>query len=319
MTALDYHVRPASCTTTYYTVWNKYRTQKQSIPSYALLQARHDPKKGLYPMDYDLDCVKNLVTGIRDYDKYRQTKANSDIKEFQTLKQYGKDMFDHALSDARQNPACRRRSAPPTFTEVEPQQQKQRARPKTTGPTRLGSPIYNKRAELLNKIRTQTRICFPDSKLTNQQHLQQTIDMYNKQYLLVAEDSSEQVCATNATFMSKAEFTRQQNLEVAVQPFNTPKIVLEKTTKHSPEEQDSGEEATRLIEYVESAPAVMVIDAESSTSPIADPLSLPEVSVSSHYDELEKIKKGATRLTPVLQNQSAEVFLKTHSRPSSAR
>ena len=67
---------------------------------------------------------------------------------------------------------------------------------------------------------------------------------------------------------------------------------------------------------------MLVVDPSASSAPIisvADPLSLPEVKVSSHYDELEKIKKGAAKIEPVRQSQTDGTFLKTRSRPSSAR
>ena len=322
MTAVDYHVRPASSTTTYYTVWNSYQTQEPSPPSYAFLQARHDPKKGLYPMDYNLERVKKLVTDIRNEDDYRQAKAHIDTGEFQTLKQYGKDMFEHALNDAKQNTVCRRRAAPPAFYVEEPQQQRQRVRPQTTGPTRIGSPIYNKRAELLNKIRIQTR-CYPDSKQANLNNLQQTIDTYSEKYSLIPEDSSEDACAANMTFVDKAELMRLRSQELAVKSVETIEISPDGTAKSPSEEQHNDDEpAVRLIEFVESAPAVLVVDPSASSAPIisvADPLSLPEVKVSSHYDELEKIKKGAAKIEPVRQSQSDGTFLKTRSRPSSAR
>lgn len=217
--SLSYNVPQAPSTSTYYTVWNTYnQTKKRAVPSHFFLQARVQPGAGTYPMDWDYDGAKKLVMGMKAKRSSQRQAITKQRAESAVRRQYRKQMFDYALKDASKDfSSCKERQgyhviAAHDTDAVYPKETMQRQRPKTTGPTRHGSPIYNRRADLLSSIRAQTatRLSsnerFTGDYMPTADHrstISQNIDRYNREYRLISENSAEDLRMENAKFVDK--------------------------------------------------------------------------------------------------------------------
>lgn len=223
-TTLDYNIQQPRTPNVYYQIWDTYRTHEMpEIPSYAFLQARKQVKNGYYPMDWNFHQAKKLITDIQRKDNFRKAKAVRDRAESAVVRQYSRDRFEHALN-ARN-------------TDLDYSFQKGnrllavRERPKTTGPTRHGSPIYNKRTELLSSLRVRTAIQQEVQKETTpkgaKKMIEETIESYNQQYQLIPNHLDRHLSIDNAKFISvdEAKFEKPATSSNAADKLNNVKSV----------------------------------------------------------------------------------------------
>jgi len=174
----NYHVRPASAPGTYYTIWETYRSKLESNS----LQAQH--RLTAFPMAWDYTSTKRLVSARRQQRKNDKLTATLHREESKVISQYGKAMFEHTIGSVKHNTACKHHTR---------ENRSGRERPKTSGPTRYGGPIYNKRARLLSNIRTKQMDTeyYPELSLPI---IHNTIESYNKQYTVRSIGSGRAVC-----------------------------------------------------------------------------------------------------------------------------
>ena len=206
MSALtEYSVNQPPTSNTYYTIWDTYCSSLQrATPSYAVLQAKKQRLPGVYPMDWDFQRARTLVDNIKDDHSQQKTKARQDEVESSVRKKYSQQLFDHALKDISTNSIGSKRYAACGI--------KEQNRPNTTGtsgPTRHGSPIYNKRANLLNRIRVQTATARlnSDSKTIRKTNatILENIENYNQVYQLVHDKTRKAKTIFNGTNMRFVE------------------------------------------------------------------------------------------------------------------
>lgn len=198
------YIRPATADSLYYDVWRQYASGRNTPTTGVMcLQARMRGQQGLrgpgaLPMNWNLKQVGRLLDGVRIDDYRKLHKANGDRVKSARERDHCRKKFDHALSDTRTNSPCRFRKYQ-SMKEVS-----ELTIPMNSGPSRGGSPLYNKRAIILNKIRMRSaperrESTKPADDTSND--IEKRMTHYNEKYKLISKKKEEVVSVPNARFI----------------------------------------------------------------------------------------------------------------------
>lgn len=204
----SYIIRPATAESLYYTLWRDYTPPPASRnvqnSDFTALQARIQGIRGpaALPMDWNMKQIEKMLGSIQTKTCHKLGKASVDRVRSARERSHCKDKFDHALTDKRTSSPCR-------SSRYRVSNQLEDRRPfvnNNSGPTRQGSPLYNKRAVVLNTIRIQSASARRENlqnRTTNS--VEETIRHYSEKYRLKPKKNGEQVTVKNAKFIDKDE------------------------------------------------------------------------------------------------------------------